>query len=74
MQPCAMCAGPTERRDLRVGQTVGASNYCPQCRVFTADSDGKEPERWARFTSLRLAVVQEVLRRPAPERLRGWPA
>lgn len=60
MQPCAICKGPTEKRDITPGYT---SNYCAQCNVYTADSDGKEKERWARFNDIRAAIIRDYLRR-----------
>lgn len=54
MQPCSICKGQTEKRQMRTGEV---SNYCPRCGQYTADSDGKEIERWKRFVALAWPIA-----------------
>ena len=59
-QPCAICGGPTERKNILPNDP---SNYCPKCRVFTADSDGHEAERRQRINEIFWGIAQDIVRR-----------
>lgn len=56
-QRCAVCGGPTSPREIIPGDR---SNYCERCRVFTADSDGRESMRRKRIRQILLEIAVDV--------------
>jgi len=70
-QPCALCGGETERRDILPGIE---SNQCPQCGAWTASTDGREDRRRQRYVDIAWPIALQLARQDHPSRLDSKPA